>query len=141
SDGAEGFVNELKVTISFWTLNEEWINPAIDDFKKKYPNIDVEVSLFDTDPIKETLKIAASTRTLPDIWFTFGGTLGSLYPENGLAMDLTQVAMDHDWNNIYNNAALRMVTYGDKVSGIPFHMNVLGMWYPISIYEKAGLQA
>lgn len=130
-----------KVTISIWTLSSEWIKPAIDDFKTKYPNIDVELTLYDTDPIKETLRIAASTKTLPDIWFTFGGTLGSFYTENGLTMDLTQIAADHQWNGKYNKAALSMVTYGDKVSGIPFHMNVLGMWYPKSVYEKAGLKA
>ncbi len=132
--------SEEKVTISMWTLSSEWIKPAIDDFKLKYPNIDVELTLYDTDPIKETLRIAASTKTLPDIWFTFGGTLGSFYTENGLTMDLSKVAADHRWNNSFNKAALDMVMYGDKVAGIPFHMNVLGMWYPRSVYEKAGLK-
>ncbi|WP_372638319.1 ABC transporter substrate-binding protein [Cohnella sp.] len=149
--GGAGFTNagrsdgknetEEKVTISFWTLNAEWVKYAIDDFKLQYPNIEVELTLYDTDPIKETLKVAASSKTLPDIWFTWGGTLGSFYPEYGLSMDLTQVASNHNWSGTYSKAALDMVTFGNKITGIPFHVNVLGMWYSKNVYAKAGLKA
>ena len=130
-----------KVTISFWAINQgwEWLKPAIEDFESENPNIDVEFTQYEVDPIKEALKVAASSKTLPEMWFTWGGTLGSFYPENGMTMDLTQVAEDHKWSEIYNKAAIDMTTYGGKISGIPVHLNVLGMWYPKSVYEKANL--
>ncbi|WP_123041126.1 ABC transporter substrate-binding protein [Cohnella candidum] len=132
-----------KVSISFWTLNQgwEWVEPAIADFEAANPNIKVELTKYEVDPIKEALKVAASSKTLPDIWFTWGGTLGSFYPENGMTMDLTQTAKEHQWSEIYNKAAIDMSTYGGKVSGIPVHLNVLGMWYPKSVYEKLSLKA
>ncbi|MFD0695961.1 ABC transporter substrate-binding protein [Paenibacillus sp. GCM10027628] len=131
-----------KVTISLWRLdnNWEWLDKAVDDFKKEYPNIDVQISKYGTDPIKENLKLAANSKTLPDMWFTWGGSLGSFYPENGLTLDLTQIAKDHKYAEIYNKAALDMSTYNGKLSGIPIHLNVLGMWYPKSVYEKANLK-
>lgn len=130
-----------KVTISFWAINQgwEWLKPAIEDFKSENPNINVEFTQYEVDPIKEALKVAASSKTLPEMWFTWGGTLGSFYPENGMTMDLTQVAEDHKWSETYNKAAIDMATYGGKISGIPVHLNVLGMWYPKSVYEKANL--
>jgi raffinose/stachyose/melibiose transport system substrate-binding protein len=132
-----------KVSLSFWTLDQgwEWIDPALEDFKKENPNIDVQHTKYAVDPIKEALKIAANSKTLPDVWFTWGGTLGSFYPENGLTMDLTQTANDHKWSEIYNKSAVDMSTYGGKISGIPVHLNVLGMWYPKSVYEKLSLKA
>ncbi|UQZ86275.1 Multiple sugar-binding protein precursor [Paenibacillus konkukensis] len=131
-----------KVTVSLWTLDTgwEWIDQAAEDFKKDNPNIDVQISKYSVDPIKEALKVAANSKTLPDMWFTWGGSLGSFYPENGLTMDLTQIASDHKWSEIYNKAAIDKSTYGGKVSGIPVHLNVLGIWYPKSVYEKAKLK-
>jgi len=130
-----------KVKLTLWVLNAgwEWVDQAAEDFKQVDPNVEVEVTHYETDPIKEALKVAASSRTLPDMWFTWGGTLGSFYPENGLTLDLTQIAKDHNWSEIYNKAAIDMSTYGGAVSGIPLHLNVLGMWYPKSVYEKAKL--
>ncbi|WP_419872598.1 ABC transporter substrate-binding protein [Candidatus Pristimantibacillus sp. PTI5] len=141
SAGGSGSGPAEKVTISFWAINQgwEWLEPAIEDFKKENPAIDVEFTQYEVDPIKEALKVAASSKTLPEMWFTWGGTLGSFYPENGMTMDLTQIAEDHKWSEIYNKAAIEMTTYGGKVSGIPVHLNVLGMWYPKSVYEKAKL--
>jgi raffinose/stachyose/melibiose transport system substrate-binding protein len=135
SPGAE------KVKLTLWVLNSgwEWVDQAVEDFKQIDPNIEVEVTHYETDPIKEALKVAASSRTLPDMWFTWGGSLGSFYPENGLTLDLTQVAKDHNWSEKYNKTAIEMSTYGGKVSGIPLHLNVLGMWYPKSVFEQAKL--
>jgi raffinose/stachyose/melibiose transport system substrate-binding protein len=140
-DGQNG--GEKKVAISFWALNTgwEWLEPAVKDFENANPNIDVELTQYEVDPIKEALKVAASSKTLPDMWFTWGGTLGSFYPENGLTMDLTQIAKDHRWSEIYNKAAIDMSTYDGKVSGIPVHLNVLGMWYSKNVYDKLKLQA
>jgi len=131
-----------KVSITVWSLDNgwEWLDKAVDDFKKENANIDVQISKYGTDPIKENLKLAANSKTLPDMWFTWGGSLGSFYPENGLTQDLTQIAKDHKYAELYNKAALDMSTYDGKLSGIPLHLNVLGMWYPNSVYEKANLK-
>jgi raffinose/stachyose/melibiose transport system substrate-binding protein len=143
TDNGAGTGKADKVKISFWSLNQgwEWLKPAIQDFEKENANIDVELTPYEVDPIKEALKVAASSKTLPTMWFTWGGTLGSFYAENGMTMDLTQVATDHKWSEKYNKAAIEMSSYGDKISGIPVHLNVLGMWYHKKVYEAAGLSA
>ncbi|UUZ85098.1 ABC transporter substrate-binding protein [Paenibacillus sp. P26] len=141
SNGGSKDSGGQNVSISLWTLDTgwEWIEPAVADFKKENPTIDVQISKYSVDPIKEALKVAANSKTLPDMWFTWGGSLGSFYPENGLTLDLTQVAKDHKWSELYNKAAIDMSTYGGKVSGIPVHLNVLGMWYPKNVFDKAKL--
>lgn len=88
-----------KTTVTVWVLNDQnsYLEPIIKAFQSENPDIKVEPTYYGTDPLKESLKVAASSKTLPDMWFTWGGSLGSFYPENGLAMDLTQVAADHGW--------------------------------------------
>jgi raffinose/stachyose/melibiose transport system substrate-binding protein len=130
-----------KVNISLWALDSHlFIDPAIEDFEKAHPNIDVNVSKYSSDPLKEALKVAANSKTLPDVWFTWGGSLGSFYPENGLTMDLSQASIDHNWEEKYNKSAIELSTFSGKVSGVPLHMNVLVTWYPKSIYDKLKLR-
>lgn len=130
-----------KIKVTLWGLSDwkDFQPQIVDDFEKENPNIDIELTTYAIDPLKEALKVAASSATLPDMWFTWGGTFGSFYAENGLTLDLTQVSKDHKWSEIYNKSALDMSTYNNVVSGIPIHLNVLNMWYPKSVYEKLKL--
>jgi raffinose/stachyose/melibiose transport system substrate-binding protein len=131
------------VTISFWGLDDQmaYLGPIIDEFQQENPNITVEVSTFNTDPIKESLKVAASSRTLPDIWFNWGGSFASFYSANGLAMDLTQVAADHNWESVYNPAALELARYEGKIYMVPFHLASLGVFVKKDLYDKYGFSA
>ncbi|GAA0133563.1 extracellular solute-binding protein [Paenibacillus sp. YSY-4.3] len=133
--------SEGQKTVTIWVLNDQnsYLEPIIKAFQSQNPDIKVEPTYYGTDPLKESLKVAASSKTLPDMWFTWGGSLGSFYPENGLAMDLTQVAADHGWENIYNPAALDLVKYDGKTYGVPFHLASLSVFYPKELYTKLNL--
>lgn len=142
-DQAQSSSGEEKVTISFWSIDGvmSYVNPIIEQFEQENPNIDVEVSSFSTDAIKESLKVAASSRTLPDIWFNFGGSFALFYSENGLAKDLTQVAKDHNWDQIYNPAAIELTKLDGKIYMVPFHLSTLGVFVKKDLYDQFGLQA
>ncbi|WP_019638401.1 ABC transporter substrate-binding protein [Paenibacillus fonticola] len=130
-----------KTTVSIWVLNDQaaYLEPIIKDFESKNPDIKVEPTFYGTDPLKESLKVAAASKTLPDMWFTWGGSLGAFYPENGLTMDLTAVAAEHKWEDIYNPAAIDLVKYDGKIAGVPFHLASLAVIYPKELYAKLNL--
>ncbi|MCP8967745.1 ABC transporter substrate-binding protein [Ectobacillus ponti] len=133
-----------KVKITLWDIkdqNDPYIAPIVKDFMKENPDIQVEITPYAVDPLKEALKVAASSNTMPDAWFTWGGTLGSFYPENGLAADLTQVSKDDKWAEKFNKAAIDLSSYSGKVYGVPYHLNSVGMFYNKNVYQKAGLTA
>lgn len=142
-DGGQSAQAGEPITISFWGLDDQmvYLGPIIEEFQQENPDITVEVSTFNTDPIKESLKVAASSRTLPDLWFNWGGSFASFYSENGLAMDLTQVAADHDWASIYNPAALELAKLDGKIYMVPFHLASLGVFVKKDLYENYGFEA
>lgn len=130
------------VSVTLWVLDSHvWVDEAVSDFKKENPHIDVQLSKYAVDPMKEALKVAANSKTLPDMWFTWGGSLGSFYAENGMTMDLTQASKDHKWSEIYDKAAIDLSTYSGKVAGIPYHLNAVDMWYSKNVYGKLNLKA
>lgn len=127
-------------TVSLWIIDDHlWIDGAVEDFNNSHDDIRIEVSKYGVDPLKEALKVAANSKTLPDMWFTWGGSLGSFYAENGLTADLTQIAAERNWSDKYNQAAIDMSTYGGKLAGIPYHLNAVDMWYAKDVYEQLQL--
>ena len=78
--------------VSFWTLNtrQNAVEPIVEAFNEANPDIKVTASFYDTDGIKDACKVAASSDTLPSMWFNWGGSLGSFYVDNDKTYDLTQ---------------------------------------------------
>ncbi|TWE09118.1 carbohydrate ABC transporter substrate-binding protein (CUT1 family) [Neobacillus bataviensis] len=133
-----------KIQISVWSLQSQdktFLNSVYKDFEKENPKIDLKVNEYTVDSMKEALKVAASSNTMPDTWFTWGGSLGSFYPENGLAADLTDIAKKDNWDQKYNKAAIDLTKVNGKIYGVPYHLNSMGMFYNKEVYQKAGLSA
>ena len=84
------------VELTFWSMaqRKEFEDNIIAAFTKKYPEIKITPTYYSTDDIKANLKVAASSGTLPDMWYNWGGSLASYYPANGLTYDFTEYARD-----------------------------------------------
>ena len=63
-----------KVTeVTFWGLSQqENYEPIAEAFNEEHKNIRVKISNYDTDGIKDACKVAASSKTLPNMWFLIG---------------------------------------------------------------------
>lgn len=130
------------VTLTFWTPSwrEAAEAPIIEDFMEKYPNIKIDVTYMSSDDIKANTKIAASSGTLPDMWYNWGGVLSDFYAENGLCMDMTQVAEENGWDEKYLAGALEQCKYEEQLVGIPQNLVGLVMYYRADIFEEYGLE-
>jgi len=133
---------QAKVKLAFWGLSDQnsFITPILADFQKANPDITVEFTGYSIDALKESLKVAAAANSLPDLWFTWGGSLGSFYVENGMTADLTATAKAEGWGSTYNKAALSLSTYGGKLSGVPYHLNAMTTFYPKALFAKLNIK-
>lgn len=131
-----------KVTINYWTLtsSQEQVEQITKEFMEKNPDIVVNVTYNSTDDQKKNLKVAASSNSMPDIWRNWGGSLGSFYTENGLTYDLTSYAKENGWDNKFLPSALDLATFDGKLSGRPFVINALGMFYRKDIFNKYNIK-
>lgn len=131
-DAAEG------VTLTFWTPT--WRQAAeeviIADFMAANPDIKIDVTYMSSDDIKANTKIAASSGTLPDMWYNWGGVLAEFYAENGMCLDLTEYAAANGWDEKYIAGALEQCKYGDQLIGLPQNLVGLAMYYRTDIFEQ-----
>ncbi|MBC7960024.1 MAG: carbohydrate ABC transporter substrate-binding protein [Vallitaleaceae bacterium] len=134
-------VEAKKVVVNLWELTEfkTITDLLIEEYKAVQPNVEIVANYSEIDAHKNNLKVAASSGEMPDVWFTWGGSLGGFYPENNLTKDLTQRAASEGWDQIYMPAMLEMCTYGGKLSGVPRQSNSMGMFYRKDIFDKLNL--
>lgn len=128
--------------ISFWTLStrQEAVEPIVEAFNAANPDIVVTPSFYDTDGIKDACKVAASSDTLPSMWFNWGGSLGQFYVDNDKTYDLTEYAQANGWNEKFSAGALSLCTLGGELCGYPTSYNVLGVYYNKTIFEDLGIE-
>lgn len=131
-----------KTELTFWTLNtkQNAVDPIVEFFNSENEDIHVTVSYYDTDGIKDACKVAASSKTLPNMWFNWGGSLGGFYAENGLTYDLTEYAKANDWENKFSSGALELCNLGGQLAGYPTSYNVLDVYYRKDIFEQYGIK-
>lgn len=128
--------------LTFWTLStrQEAVDPIVEAFNAENEDINVTVSYYDTDGIKDACKVSASSDSLPSMWFNWGGSLGQFYVDNGKTYDLTEYAEANGWNDTYSAGALNLCTLGGQLCGYPTSYNVLGVYYNKSIFEECGIE-
>lgn len=128
--------------ITFWTLNtrQAAVEPIVEAFNAENEDINVTASFYDTDGLKDACKVAASSDTLPSMWFNWGGSLGSFYAENGKTYDLTEYAEENNWSEKFTSAALDLCTLSDQLCGYPTSYNAIGIYYNKSIFEECGIE-
>ena len=128
--------------VSFWTLNtrQSAVEPIVEAFNAENEDINVTASFYDTDGIKDACKVAASSDTLPSMWFNWGGSLGQFYVDNGKTYDLTEYAEKNGWNDTFTPSALDLCTLGGKLSGYPTSYNALGVYYNKAIFDECGIE-
>ena len=117
-DASEGEEEGDVVEVSYWALStqQDYYEPVVEAFHEENKNIKVNISYYDTDGMKDACKVAASSDTLPNMWFNFGGSLGGFYVDNGLTYNLNDYAEANGWSEHFNENALALCTYDGVIS-------------------------
>ena len=136
-----GITASAATELSFWTLQgrRDAIDPLTEQFNAENPDYHVTVSYYDTDGIKDACKVAASSDTLPSMWFNWGGSLGQFYVDNGKTKDMTEFAAANGWDEKFSAGALQLCNLGGQLAGYPTSYNVLGVYYNKQIFEDLGI--
>jgi raffinose/stachyose/melibiose transport system substrate-binding protein len=131
-----------KTTLTIWQLanKQDVLDVVIREYAAANPDVQVVAAYYDTDGIKDACKVAASSRTLPDMWFNWGGSLGGFYAENNLVYDLASYARQNNWQNIFSPGAVSLCTLSGKLAGYPISFNVLDVYYRKDIFARYNLK-
>jgi len=137
SNGGSG-----RKSISLWHHQTAGAGPgliqqAVDRFKVRHPEIDVEVVAINNDAYKTKIKVAMGAGNAPCIFPTWGGgTLREYVKANQIA-DLTPYMTHDNYKDRFLDAAFTQITFDGKIYGVPIENTSLAViFYNKAIFQK-----
>ena len=87
-----------KVEVSFWTYQlGEKARATLRKFEAKYPNYKLNLGEYETEDLKNQVRIAVAGGKAPDLFFSNEGFTFWEYVDRGAALDITDVAKKRNW--------------------------------------------
>ncbi len=134
--------NGKKIELTYWAIlaRKDWTEAALKIFEKNNPNIKINIVYNSGDNQKQNIIVAASSHTLPDIWYNYSGPGSNFFMENKLCYDLTPLAKKENWFKTMRKSALDSFTYKGKINAYPLAINTTQVIYRKDIFEKYGIK-
>lgn len=124
-------------TVVFWEFwPREQIQPVLDDFKKLHPEITVDVQQLTWSDGPQKITAAVASGTVPDLC-ELGSTQFAQYASAGALKDITPLA--DSLRDQYR--AWDMVTYQQRVFGLPWVVGSRALYYNKVLFARAGLDS
>ncbi len=127
------------VVIGPWSgKSAEYFKAVIDNFTKKYPNIEIEYIARRAEDIAKTAPLQfAAGKTPADVIITPWAWWIVEMAKKGYVLDISNLINPDE----YIPGIVDKVTYNGKIYGAPFTMWLKpGFWYRKSFFQKYGLQ-
>lgn len=124
--------------IKYWGLWEDkgTIQPIIDDFNKKYPNIKVSYVKQDIKQYREKLSTQISNGTGPDV-FLFHNSWYPMFSNILLPLSLKTITKEEFDSSFYPVAKKDLVKNG-AIYGIPTELDTLALYVNSDIFQASG---
>ena len=117
---------ENKTVLEYWTIIA--FNEIMDyyrEFTDKYPNVDLQISVYQDEEYKTQSRLALASRTGPDVWMTNTGSSFTQFVEGGGAMDITAVAESRQWELRFDSGAYEQGRRNGRIYGL-----IVGPYFP-----------
>ncbi len=134
-------ITDDKVSLEIWMINdrEKHFTEAIAAYEAVHPNVEIEISYFDTATLKNNCMASAASGTMPDCFYSYSGAIGSYYALNGFAINLDEYAAENKWDDLFLAPAIELTKWDGSIYGIPMTYNTFDVLYRSDIFEKLGL--
>lgn len=139
TNGDLAFKGELEV-MHFSTLEESEGNGGSDgfrtviaDWESKHPDIKLNQNVLANDDYKTQIATLAAANDLPDV-FLLQGMNTKAWAEQGLILDMSEIASSSPYASQYDNGLFYPFTYNGKIYGLPA---LTGGTCAVVVYDSA----
>lgn len=114
-----------------------------DQYEAKHPGTKIEMQFLANEAFKAKLPTLLQSKDAPDFFFSWGGGVLKQQQATGTLLDLTAAmnAKDGAWLKSYNQAAVKGLTFDNKISAVPYKLGTVSFFYNKALFAKAGVDA
>lgn len=140
-EGASGNSSDkVTLNVALWDENvSDVVDKSIAQFKDENPDVEVKVTYTPFADYWTKLKTSLAGGSGPDIFWMNGPNFYQ-YASSGLIKDI-QPLIDGDGldTSVYTPALIDLYTYGDKLWGLPYFLDSVGLFYNKKMFDDAGI--
>jgi len=134
-----------RITLELWSIQTDGNGPdiyqrAITRFRRKNPNIRVNLTMIANDAYKQKLAVALASGQAPDCFFSWGGGPMQEFAKNSQIADLTTYMEYANYKERFLDGAIAQMTWQGKIWGVPVNNVAVGtFFYNKEIFSKYNL--
>lgn len=140
SGGSLGGVLEIWHAYAGQADKVEYINWALDTFKKKNPDIQVKEVPAEQSSYKTKLQTAMASGNPPDVFYSLPGGYLKAFVDSGQVYALDADMAKDGWKDSFLPSALPSVTFQDKIYAAPIDIDAAVVWYNKKLFASKGWQ-
>lgn len=136
SDGESGSGKDVKMTFQIWdTGQKEGMEAMVAAYEEAHPDVSIEVQVTNWDEYFTKLEAAATSNTMPDIFWMHTNEIFK-YADNGMLADCTDIVDTEHFSDI----SLQNCKGSDgKLYGVPKDKDIVALTYSKAIFDEAGV--
>ena len=147
--GGTALADEEGVTITLLTrygddtaVDAKAFRQGVEEYKAAHPEVTViDESITDETQFNNKFKTAMATGDMPTLFMTYGGGTAQSYVESGLVADLTEdLKADQEWYDTFIPAMFDMITFDEKIYGIPYAAYADSLYVNTALFEQYGIE-
>lgn len=119
----------------------EYINWALDTFKKAHPEIQVKAVPAEQSSYKTKLQTAMASGNPPDVFYSLPGGYLKAFVDSGQVLPLDDYMAKDGWKDSFLPSALPSVSFNGKTYAAPIDIDAAVIWYDKKLFASHGWQA
>ena len=131
------------ITMQIWdTAQRDGMQALADAYHEQNPDVTVEIQVTSWDEYWTKLEAAATSNTLPDVFWMHTNYILQ-YADNGMLADLTDLYADESatyYTDHYSDVSISNASGSDgKIYGVPKDKDTVGLVYNKEMFDQAGV--
>lgn len=118
----------------------EFINWALDTFKKEHPEIQVKAVPAEQSSYKTKLQTAMASGNPPDVFYSLPGGYLKAFVDSGQVLPLDDYMAKDGWKNTFLPSSLPSVSFNGKTYAAPIDIDSAVIWYDKKLFAAHGWQ-
>jgi len=130
----------VSLTFMIWDINQQpGMEDMVADYVKDHPNVSIEVQTVNWDEYWTKLEAAATSKTLPDIFWMHTNEFMK-YATAGKLADVTKLYEDSNYYaNNFPSGLIKNFSYEGKMYGVPKDWDTIALAYNKDLFNQAGV--
>jgi raffinose/stachyose/melibiose transport system substrate-binding protein len=128
-------------------MGTSW-DAAMEEFKEKYPDVEIEFEEKTFEQIQQTAKMILSSDDVPDVMeINKGNATAGLYSKEGLLADLSEEALARGWDDILSPSIQTTCRYDEngimgsgKLYGVTNYGEFVMVYYNKDMFKEYGVE-